>query len=79
MRPKMIPPMPESGQSEYSRFKQFARAILAVPKAEIPTAEEALLKLEAEKHQINARITEVRRALKKRKGDKSAARSFLTD
>jgi hypothetical protein len=63
----MIPPRPESGRSEYSRFKQFAKALLAVPKDEIPTAEEALLKLEAEKHQINAKITEVRRALKKRK------------
>lgn len=34
--------MPESDESENDRFKRFAKAILAVPKAEIPTAEEAI-------------------------------------
>jgi hypothetical protein len=45
----MIPPTPVTGQSEYNRFKAFARAILTVPKSEIPTAEEVTSKLEAEK------------------------------
>jgi hypothetical protein len=71
MRPKMIPPMPESGQSEYNRFRHFAKALLAVPKAEIPTAEEALSKLEDEKQQIDANIAAVDRELKKRKAAKT--------
>jgi hypothetical protein len=70
-RPKMVPPMPESGQSEYSRFKQFAKALLAVPKAEIPTAEEALSKLEAKKQQIDTNIAAVDRELKKRRAAKT--------
>lgn len=39
VRPKTFPPMPESGQSEFNRFKRFARSLLAAPKAEISIAE----------------------------------------
>ncbi len=68
---KMSPPLPEAlGETEQDRFKRFAKALLAVPKSEIPTADEALSKLEAEKHQIDAKITEVRSELKKRKATK---------
>ena len=38
--------------SATSRGKRFAKALLAVPKAEIPAAEEALSKLEDEKHKL---------------------------
>jgi hypothetical protein len=34
-RPKMFPPMPDSGETEFDRFQQFAKSILAVPKSEI--------------------------------------------
>jgi len=37
MRSKMIPPIPESGESDHDRFKRFAKAILGVPKSEITT------------------------------------------
>ena len=36
---KMIPPLPESSESEYDRFKRFGKALLAVPKAEITPEE----------------------------------------
>jgi len=65
-RSKMIPPLPESNEPEYDRFKRFAKALLAVPKAEI-TPEDALAKLEDEKRRVDAKIAEVRRVLAKRK------------
>lgn len=73
-RRKMIPPLPESNQSEYNRFKRFAQALLAVPKAEI-MPEEALAKLEDEKRRVDAKIAEVRRVMKTRTSSKPSSRS----
>ena len=65
-RRKMIPPLPESNEPEYDRFRRFAKALLAVPKAEI-MPEEALAKLEDQKRRVDAKIAEVRRVMKKRR------------
>lgn len=73
-RRKMIPPLPESNQSEYDRFRTFAKALLAVPKAEI-MPEEALTKLEDEKRRVDAKIAEVRRVMKKRTSSKPSSRT----
>lgn len=63
---KMFPPLPPTGEPEYDRFKRFAQALLAVPKAEI-MPEQALAKLEAEKQKIDAKLAEVRRVLKEQR------------
>jgi hypothetical protein len=70
----MIPPLPESKQSEYDRFRTFAKALLAVPKAEI-MPEEVLAKLEDEKRRVDAKIADVRRVLKSRRSLKPSGRS----
>jgi len=69
MRPKMMPPIPPTDESEHDRFKRFAKAILSVPKAQIPTAEVALSKLQNEKSAIENKMAAVRRELKKRQLD----------
>ena len=66
-RAKMMPPLPETDESEHERFKRFAKAILSVPRNEIVSPEEALAKLQAQRQKIDAKIDEVRRALVKRK------------
>lgn len=64
-RQKMIPPLPETlGVTESDRFKRLATAILAVPKTEIETPEQAIARLEAEKRKLEKKIAE----LGKRKG-----------
>jgi hypothetical protein len=65
-RSKMIPPLPESNEPEYDRFKRFAKALLAVPKTEL-MPEDALTKLEDQKRRVDAKIAEVRRVLATRK------------
>ena len=65
MRRKMLPPLPHSGESEHDRFKRFAKAILAVPKSELPTPEQAIERLEAQKDRIDAKIAEVRQKIGK--------------
>ena len=65
-RPKMVPPLPDSNESEYDRFKRFGQALLAVPKTEI-MPEQAQAKLESEKRMVDAKLAEVRRVLTKRK------------
>lgn len=67
MRQKMFSPLPESNETPHCRFKRFAKAILAVPKSEATPAEQVLSKLEFQKHEIDAKIAEVRRELAKRK------------
>jgi hypothetical protein len=62
----MLPPLPESNESEYDRFKRFAQALLAVPRSEI-MPEEALEKLKAQKQRIDAKIAEVGQEMAKRK------------
>ena len=72
MHRKMIQPLSESlGDSAQARFKRFAKAILAVPKSEITPPEEALAKLEAQKQRIDAKLSDVRRELAKRKATKA--------
>ncbi|HZT31367.1 MAG TPA: hypothetical protein VFA33_15875 [Bryobacteraceae bacterium] len=75
-RSKMIPPLPESNEPEYDRFKRFAKALLAVPKAEI-TPEDTLAKLEDQKRRVDAKIAKVRRILAQRKtsGPRRSSRS----
>ena len=51
-----MPPLPETGESEYDRFKRFAKAILAVPKSQIETPEQILLRLKAERRGSKARL-----------------------
>lgn len=66
----MIQPLPDSlGRSEHDRLKRFAKALLAVPKAEIMPEETlaSLARLEAQKLQIDAKLADVRRTLAKRK------------
>jgi hypothetical protein len=64
----MMPPLPSlAGESEHARFKRFAKAILAVPKAEIPTAEEAITRLKAKRQKIESKLAAVRREVAKRK------------
>jgi hypothetical protein len=71
----MIQPLPDSlGESERSRFKQFAKAILAVPKSEITPPEEALIKLEAQKQKIDVKIANMGRELAKRKTNAKPSR-----
>jgi hypothetical protein len=67
----MFPPLPEiPGESQQDRFRRFAKAILAVPKAEI-MPEEAFAKLESQKQRIDAKLADVRRVLAKRKAEPS--------
>jgi hypothetical protein len=67
-RQKMIPPLPDTlGESERDRFNRFATAILAVPKSEIETPEQAIARLQAEKRKIEGKIAAVKRARAKRK------------
>jgi hypothetical protein len=71
----MFPPLPESNESEYDRFRRFAQALLAVPKAEA-TPKEAPAKLAAERQMIDAKLADVRRGLVKRKSkEKPSSRS----
>jgi hypothetical protein len=70
----MIPPLPESNESEYNRFQRLAKALLAVPKAEI-TPEETLAKLEEEKRRVDAKIADVRQVLQSRRTSKRSSRS----
>jgi hypothetical protein len=49
----MFDPIPESGESANDRFKRFAKAILAVPKAEVPTAEEAIARLKVKRQKFD--------------------------
>ena len=67
---KMFAPLPESNESEHNRFKRFAKAILAVPKTEIETPEQAIVRLKAEKRRIEGKIAEVRRVVAERKRPK---------
>ena len=46
-RQKLIPPLPETNESEYERFKRFAASIFAVPRSKV-MPEQALAKLETE-------------------------------
>jgi hypothetical protein len=55
------------GESEHDRFKRFAKAILAVPKSEITSPEQTLLRLKAEKKGIESKIVDVRRVLAKQR------------
>ena len=63
MRRKMMPPIPDTGESPHARFKRFAKAVLAVPKRETETPEQALARLEAEKQDIEQKLEVVRREL----------------
>ena len=58
---KMMPPLPETGQSEHDRFVKFARAVLSVPKAEV------VARLEAQKQEIDNKLADMRQELAKRK------------
>jgi hypothetical protein len=64
---KMFAPLPESNESPHDRFKRFAGAILAVPKTETETPEQAIARLRAEKRKIEKQIAEVQRVIAKRK------------
>jgi hypothetical protein len=70
----MIQPLLETlGGSANDRFKWFAKAVLAVPKSEVTApVDEALSQLESQKHQIDAKIADVRRELTKRKAKSPA-------
>lgn len=70
MRRKMLPPLPDLGESEHDRFKRFAKAILAVPKSELPTPEQAIEKVQAQKRRIDAKIAEVRQKIVKPKSSR---------
>jgi hypothetical protein len=62
---KMMPPLPDAlGGSEYDRFTRFAKTILAVPRAKV-MPEQVLSKLEAERQNIEGKITGVRWELAK--------------
>ena len=61
VRPRMLPPLPASNESDYSRFKRFAGAILAVPRSEIPIVQEAVSKLKAKKQKVDSKVEVVRR------------------
>jgi hypothetical protein len=50
-----------------SRYTEFLKAILAVPKSEITSPEETLAKPEAQIQKINTKIADVRRVLAKRR------------
>ncbi len=58
---KMIPALPASSDSPQGRFRRFARAVLAVPKREIETPEQAIARLEAEKRKIERKIAAIRK------------------
>ena len=73
MRQKMLPPLPDSGESAHDRFKRFAKAILAVPKSELPTPEQAIEKIQAQKQRIDAKIAEVRQKIGKPKSPRRSS------
>ena len=58
---KMMPPLSDTGQSEHDRFVKFAKAVLAVPKAEV------LAHLEARKQDIDNKLADACQELAKRK------------
>ena len=67
---KMIQPLSDTlGGSEYDRFTRFAKTILAVPRSKV-MPEQALSKLEAEKQNVEGKITDLRRELTKRKSSR---------
>jgi hypothetical protein len=70
----MIPPLPDTlGASPNDRFKRFASAILAVPKTDIETPEQAIARLQAEKRRIEAKIAAVKREKAMRKAQKPSS------
>lgn len=64
---KMIAALPESKESPQARFQRFAKALLAVPKTEIETPEQAIARLEAEKRKIEKTIAALKQRKKKQK------------
>ena len=66
-RPKMLRPLPDSGETAHDRFKRFAKAVLAVPKTEITASERKIEELQAEKTKIESQIEFLERELEKRK------------
>lgn len=58
---KMMPPLPDTGQSEHDRLVKFAKAVLAVPEAEV------VAHLEARKQEIDSKLADVRQEFMKRK------------
>jgi hypothetical protein len=76
MRQKMISPLSDVlGETEHDRFKRFASAILAVPKHETETPEQAISRLETEKRKIENQIAVVRLAKAKRKAKQRPSRT----
>jgi hypothetical protein len=63
----MISPLPDADESASTRFRRFARALLAVPKTEIETPEQIVARLQAEKRKLEAQIQQVEAEIKKRK------------
>lgn len=59
--------MPDTGESENDRFKRFARAILSVPKAEVPTVKKAVADLKGEERKIDAQLEAVQQEIAKRR------------
>jgi CO dehydrogenase/acetyl-CoA synthase beta subunit len=64
----MFDPMPDTGESEHDRLKRFVKAILSVPKAEVPTVKKAVADLESEKRKIDTQLEVVQREIAKREG-----------
>lgn len=65
---RMFDPMPDTGESEHDRFKRFAKAILSVPKTEVPTVKKTVADLKGEKRKIDAQLEAVQQEIAKRKG-----------
>jgi hypothetical protein len=57
----MMPPLPESGESDHDRFVNFAKAVLGVSKSEVGSHREA------RKQEIDSKLVEVERELTKRR------------
>jgi hypothetical protein len=58
---KMMPPLPESGESDHDRFVNFAKAVLTVSKSEVGAHQEARMQ------EIDSKLVDVQRGLTKRR------------
>jgi hypothetical protein len=68
MRRKMIQPLPDAlGEAPSDRFRRFTKAILAVPKTEIETLEQQVIRLEGEKERIEREIAALKREKARRR------------
>ncbi len=58
--------MPDTSETENDRFNRLAKAILSVPKSEVPTVKKAVAHLNGDKRKIDAQPKAVQQEIAKR-------------